>query len=141
MKGDKSNMKRMKKLVTLLLSLVMLCALAMPAMAAEPYSITINGAVVGHTYTAYQVFKGVYYKGDRQVAGKDAEYLSDVIWGNGVDGGAILNELKTNETLKSKFKTVNSAEEAAYVLQGMKDRSEELDEFARVVGKQQVLLK
>ena len=53
----------MKKLVTLLLSLVMLCALAMPAMAAEPmYSITINGAVVGHTYTAYQVFKGVYYK-------------------------------------------------------------------------------
>lgn len=135
MKGDKSNMKRMKKLVTLLLSLVMLCALAMPAMAAEPYSITINGAVVGHTYTAYQVFKGVYYKGDRQVAGKDAEYLSDVIWGNGVDGNAILNELKTNETLKSKFKTVNSAEEAAYVLQGMKDRSEELDEFARVVGK------
>ena len=135
MKGDKSNMKRMKKLVTLLLSLVMLCALAMPAMAAEPYSITINGAVVGHTYTAYQVFKGVYYKGDRQVAGKDAEYLSDVTWGNGVDGDAILNELKTNETLKSKFKTVNSAEEAAYVLQGMKDRSEELDEFARVVGK------
>ena len=129
-------MKRMKKLVTLLLSLVMLCAFAMPAMAAEPtYSITINGAVVGHTYTAYQVFKGVYYEGNRQVVGKDAEYLSDVDWGNGVEGEAILTELKTNETLKSRFQTVNSAEEAAYVLQGMKDRSEELDEFARVVGK------
>lgn len=60
-------MKSMKKLVTLLLSLVMLCALAMPAMAAETtYSITINRAVAGHTYTAYQVFKGVYYKGSRQ---------------------------------------------------------------------------
>lgn len=114
----------------------MLCAFAMPAMAAEPtYSITINGAVVGHTYTAYQVFKGVYYEGNRQVAGKDAEYLSDVDWGNGVEGEAILNELKTNETLKSRFKTVNSAEEAVYVLQGMKDRSADLDEFARVVGK------
>lgn len=128
-------MKRMKKLVTLLLSLVMLCALAMPAMAAGPYSITINGAVVEHTYTAYQVFKGVYYKGDRQVAGKDAEYLSDVDWGDGVNGDAILAELQTNETLKKKFLTVDSAEKAAYALQDMKDKSIELDEFARVVGK------
>lgn len=136
MKGDKSNMKRMKKLVTLLLSLVMLCALAMPAMAAEPtYSITINGAVAGHTYTAYQVFKGVYYKGSRQNGtAADTEYLSDVDWGTGVDGEAILTELKTNETLKSRFESVDSAEKVAYVLQGMKDRSEELDEFARVVG-------
>lgn len=125
-------MKRMKKLVTLLLSLVMLCALAMPAMAAEPmYSITINGAVVGHTYTAYQVFKGVYYKEDG-AAGK--EYLSDVQWGDGVNGADILDELRTNETLKSKFETVDSAKKAAYALQTMKDKSEELDEFARVVG-------
>ena len=122
----------MKKLVTLLLSLVMLCALAMPAMAAEPmYSITINGAVVGHTYTAYQVFKGVYYKEDG-AAGK--EYLSDVQWGDGVNGADILDELRTNETLKSKFESVDSAEKAAYALQTMKDKSEELDEFARVVG-------
>ena len=88
-------MKSMKKLVTLLLSLVMLCALALPAMAddATP-SITINGAVAGHTYTAYQVFKGVYYKGSRQIGTpEDKEYLSDVEWGKDVDGTAILNEL------------------------------------------------
>lgn len=131
-------MKSMKKLVTLLLSLVMLCALAMPAMAdgTTTYSITINGAVVGHTYTAYQVFSGVYYKGSRQNGtSADTEYLSDVQWGEGVDGTAILNELKTNETLKSKFTAADSAEKVAYVLQTMTDKSADLDEFARVVGK------
>lgn len=139
-------MKSMKKLVTLLLSLVMLCALAMPAMAEGDgnYSITINGAVAGHTYTAYQVFSGVYYKGDRQTdTSKDKEYLSDVQWGKGVDGTAIVTELKastTLEALRNKFNGVEAsdeyaAEKVAYILQGLGDKSEELDEFARVVGK------
>lgn len=129
-------MKSMKKLVTLLLSLVMLCALALPAMAegGNDYSITINGAVAGHTYTAYQVFKGAYYNGDRQVEEKEAEYLSDVEWGADVEGSAILKELKTNETLGKKFVAADSAEKVAYVLQTMTDKSAELDEFARVVG-------
>lgn len=139
-------MKSMKKLVTLLLSLVMLCALALPAMAADAkeYSITIDGAVAGHTYTAYQVFKGVYYSGNRQVVGKDAEYLSDVQWGDGVDGTAIVTELKAPTTLKAlsdKFANVNAdntdatAEKVAYILQGLGNQSEALDEFARIVGK------
>lgn len=130
-------MKSMKKLVTLLLSLVMLCALALPAMAEGDgnYSITINGAVAGHTYTAYQVFKGVYYNGNRQVKGKDAEYLSDVTWGDGVASDALLTELKSNKTLKDKFKDAKTAEDVAYVLQTMTDKSAELDEFARVVGR------
>lgn len=137
-------MKSMKKLVTLLLSLVMLCALALPAMADETttYSITINGAVAGHTYTAYQVFKGVYYKGNRQVKENEAEYLSDVEWGKDVDGVAIVTELKAPTTLKAlsdKFASVNAddkdaAEKVAYILQGLGDKSAELDEFARVVG-------
>ena len=138
-------MKSMKKLVTLLLSLVMLCALAMPVMADETttYSITINGAVAGHTYTAYQVFKGVYYKGNRQVKENEAEYLSDVEWGKDVDGVAIVTELKAPTTLKAlsdKFASVNAddtdaAEKVAYILQGLGDKSAELDEFARVVGR------
>lgn len=129
-------MKSMKKLVTLLLSLVMLCALAMPAMAAETtYSITINGAK-GHTYTAYQVLSGVYFHGDgNNHTDANKEYLSDVQWGEGVDGTAILNELKTNDTLKTKFENSITAEDVAYVLQTMRDKSAELDEFARIVGK------
>lgn len=133
-------MKSMKKLVTLLLSLVMLCALAMPAMADETttYSITINDAVAGHTYTAYQVFSGVYYKGDRQTDtskdSKDKEYLSDVQWGKDVDGDKILKELHKNALLKASFEGKTSAEDVAYVLQGFKDKSQQMDEFARIVG-------
>lgn len=129
-------MKSMKKLVTLLLSLVMLCALAMPAMADETYSITINGAVASHTYTAYQVFKGVYYKGDRQVVGKDAEYLSDVEWGNGVKSDELLAALKaTNAIFGDAFKDAAKAEDVAYVVASFGDESAKLDEFARIVGK------
>ncbi len=133
-------MKSMKKLVTLRLSLVMLCALAMPAMADEATSsITINGAK-DHTYTAYQVFKGVYYK-EKGAAGK--EYLSDVQWGDDVNGTDIVTELKENttlEALRNKFSDVDAsdeyaAEKVAYILQGLGDQSEELDEFARIVGK------
>lgn len=129
-------MKRMKKLVTLLLSLVMLCALAMPAMAAEPtYSITITGAK-GHTYTAYQIFKGVYYQGDgsnNTVTGK--EYLSDVQWGDDINDIALLEELKTSTKFGTDFANKNSAEEVAGVLHNYGDQSEKLDEFARIVGK------
>lgn len=128
-------MKSMKKLVTLLLSLVMLCALAMPAMAeGTTYSITINNAVADHTYTAYQVFKGVYYKGNRQVAGKDAEYLSDVTWGDAIDDTKILAALQASPVIGSDFTNKTSAEDVAYVLQGYDNKSKELDEFARIVG-------
>lgn len=142
-------MKSMKKLVTLLLSLVMLCALAMPAMAegedaAKTYSITIDGAVAGHTYKAYQVFSGDYFYGDgNNHTDKDKEYLSNVVWGKGVDGEAIVTELKadtTLEALRSRFgsvtaKDTDAAEKVAYILQNLGDKSEELDEFARIVGK------
>ena len=124
-------MKSMKKLVTLLLSLVMLCALALPAMAADAtYSITINGAK-GHKYTAYQVFAGVYYKDNS--TGK--EYLSDVKWGDDVNDATILTELQKSAIIKADFDGKTSAEDVAYVLQGYANKSEKLDEFARIVGK------
>lgn len=133
-------MKSMKKLVTLLLSLVMLCALALPAMAEgedadKKYSITINNAVAGHTYTAYQVFDGAYYKGDGTNNTTDGtEYLSDVKWGKDVDGDKILKELHENALLKGSFEKKTSAEDVAYVLQGFNDKSQQMDEFARVVS-------
>ena len=136
MKGAQPNMKSMKKLVTLLLSLVMLCALAMPAMAAEPtYSITIHGAK-NHTYTAYQVFKGVYFLGNGEnntVANK--EYLSDVKWGDDVYGTELLTALQASTKFGTDFADKNSAEDVADVLKGYADKSEKLDEFARIVGK------
>ena len=140
MKEGPTKLKSMKKLVTLLLSLVMLCALALPAMAEgedadKKYSITINNAVAGHTYTAYQVFDGAYYKGDGTNNTTDGtEYLSDVKWGKDVDGDKILKELHENALLKASFEKKTSAEDVAYVLQGFNDKSQQMDEFARVVS-------
>lgn len=137
-------MKSMKKLVTLLLSLVMLCALAMPAMADEATpSITINGAVAGHTYDAYQVFKGVYYKGSRQNGTPaENEYLSDVQWGEGVNSNELLADLKDtdadgkyNAIFGDAFKAAANAEDVAYVVANFDNKSAKLDEFARIVGK------
>lgn len=128
-------MKSMKKLVTLLLSLVMLCALALPAMAAETYSITINGAK-DHKYTAYQVLRGVYFHGDgKNNTDPSKEYLSDVEWGNAVDGDTLLKALKGSTIIGSDFTNKTKAEDVAYVLQGYDNKSKELDEFARIVGK------
>lgn len=137
MKEGPTKMKSMKKLVTLLLSLVMLCALAMPAMAdeAKKYSITINGAK-DHEYTAYQVLSGVYFHGDgANHTDKNKEYLSDVQWGDAVDGDTLLTALKGSPIIGKDFTDKTSAEDVAYVLQGYTDKSKELDEFARIVGK------
>ena len=129
-------MKSMKKLVTLLLSLVMLCALALPAMAdgENDYSITITDAK-GHTYTAYQVLSGVYFLGDgKNYTEKGKEYLSDVQWGDAIDQTEILGNLQASTIIGSDFTGEKTAEEVAYILQGYTNKSEKLDEFARIVN-------
>ena len=71
-------MKHMKKLVTLLLTLIMALALAVPAAADTTYTITINNAAAGHTYEAYQIFAG-----DLTLQ-NDTKILTEIEWGNGV---------------------------------------------------------
>ena len=118
-------MKNMKKLVSVLLTLVMALALTVPAFAANTtaHTITITNEKPGHTYTAYQVFKGDITGGK----------LTNIVWGTGVEGDALLTELKTPEG--SPYAGCNSAEDVAAVLGGFSNDSAELDAFAKVVGK------
>ena len=61
-------MKTMKKLSSLLLALVMILAMSVPAFAAEGSlsggSITINDAVPGQTYSAFQILNLESYSTD-----------------------------------------------------------------------------
>ena len=99
-------MKKMKRLVALALSVVMVLAMSVVAFAEEPtYSITINNAASGHTYEAYLIFSGALSGGK----------LTDIKWGNGV------NQFTYNEK--------TAAKDIASVL---KDNN--VKDFAKVAG-------
>lgn len=85
-------MKQAKKLAAVLLSLMLVLALAVPASAQiGNYSITINETNSNHTYTAYQIFKG-------DISGSDTEpdpyVLSNIQWGDGVNTEGLIAALQ-----------------------------------------------
>ena len=95
---------------------------------ADSYPITINNsnATATHTYTAYQVFSGTLSTNEQ---GK--QVLANISWGSGVDGDALLTELKTLDA----YKDCTDAAAVAEVLKNFTDNSAELNAFADVVGK------
>ncbi len=138
-------MKRFKKFVSIMLAAVMTLAMALPAMAAQDnsYVITVNTNAADkgtHTYEAYQVFSGDLGGGD----GK----LSNIDWGAGVNGDAILSALKAeNSALKVYFEKCTTASQVADVLatakkddgtlvfgESSKDSTTATDTFASIVG-------
>ena len=109
----------MKKLMAALLAVAMVCAMAIPAFAAGgTNTLTINGTTDGHTYEAYQVFTGTL----------NEFTLSDVDWGNGVDGDGILADTDLPSSLKPAS---TAADLAAKLTKATKD---DIDSFAKVVG-------
>lgn len=67
-------MKKTKKFLSVLIAIVLTLSITIPAFAAETtYSITIENPVEGHTYEAYQIFKGDLH----------GQVLSNIKWGNG----------------------------------------------------------
>lgn len=87
------------------------------ASAAATGSIKITGATgIQHTLNAYQVFAGDYSN-----AG-GSEKLSNVTWGSGVDGAALLTALKANNAFGSGdanlFKNATTAENVADIVAG-----------------------
>ena len=96
-------MKNVSKLFALLLAVVMVLSMIVPAFAANenPHTITLTYEKSGHTYKAYQIFKG-----DLSDDGK----LSNIEWGTGVNGEAILTDLKADATLGADFADAANAE-------------------------------
>ena len=89
-------MKTMKRTLSVLLAMMMALALAIPAFAAAPanYSITINNDQAGHTYEAYQIFAGDVASDEPTDGATNGPILSNITWGNGVNGEALLVALK-----------------------------------------------
>lgn len=78
-------MKQAKKLAAVLLSLVLVLALAVPASAAGNYTITITNDQTGHTYEAYQIFAGDVSDDTQQGGGEEGPILSNITWGKNIE--------------------------------------------------------
>lgn len=124
-------MKHMKKLVSVLLTMVMVFAMTATVFADEPtrYSITINNSAEGHIYEAYQIFTG-------DLSGTT---LSNIVWGNSVseagqtelgNAAAKAETLKTEADAKAFAKAVapyltnvagsaNTVTDGKYVISGL----------------------
>lgn len=98
-------MKQTRKLLSLLLALAMVCALAATAFAAT-VTVPSDGILKNHTFTAYQIFSG------REESG----ILSDVQWGSGINAGGFLAALKADSTYGNLFTNCTEAAAVADVL-------------------------
>ena len=106
-------MKRIHKLISILAALAVALTMCVgmagtvSADAATGHTITINpskDSTEVHTYEAYQIFSGTY--------SKEKGTLTDINWGTGVNGDALLQLLAKNDT----FKKAKTASEVADIL-------------------------
>lgn len=107
-------MKKFRKILSVILTLVMVLAMAAPGFAAiteqeGTFSITINDDNKGNEYKAYQIFSGKLAKDDKGTTDDDDSYiLSDIVWGSGIDEARIsdlLNDLSTEGIIASTDNT------------------------------------
>lgn len=100
-----------KRIISVLLALVLVLALAMPVLAEETkYTITINDEA-GRTFVAYQIFTG-------RVEGREGEILlSDIQWGNGIteDGKTAMGG--DAEAKAKNLANTNAKDFATYLLE------------------------
>ncbi len=120
-------MRKVKKLLGLLLAAVMVLAMGVPTFAASgSYTLTISGASDGHTYEAYQIFAGDLSENEQT--------LSNVKWGDGVNGEALLAALKGTEEEPTAYQTCMTAADVAKVLESYENNSSEMKAFADIAG-------
>ena len=124
-------MKTVKRALALVLALTLLLAMSATVFAADDtYTITISGdnVVAGHTYEAYQIFKG-------DLAEKDGKtILSNIEWGSGVNGDALLTALKADATFDNDFNGCTTAAQVADMLATYGSDAEKTQQFAKLAG-------
>lgn len=99
-------------------------AMSLSASAATSYTLTITDARTGHEYNAYQVFDG-------DVSAEAAKSMTNVIWGNGVNGDDLLTALKADANIGSTFAACTSAQD---VYNALAEHTDLVDAFAKVVS-------
>lgn len=139
-------MKTAKRLLTAALAIVFTFMCALPAMAVdlvnqETYTLTIDNPEAGHTYEAYQIFKGTFSTAEGKAATES--YLSDIDWGTGVitageDYTAMIEALKNaTPTLYDNGETllagVNDATKVAVALHN-NNNAATADIFNEIIG-------
>lgn len=72
-------MKKIRTLTTMIIAIAMIFTLALPAFAADTYTITINKETAGHKYEAYQIFTGAVSEDENGNL-----VLASIEWGSGV---------------------------------------------------------
>ncbi len=124
-------MKHAKRLLSLLLAVMLLAVAALPvgATEADPITITIVNEAPNHVYEAYQVFAGSL---------SASGVLSDVEWGTGVDGAALLTALKASDLFLKDgvnlFAACTDASSVAKVLSSWSYYEAPIKNFADVVS-------
>lgn len=119
-------MKKMKKVFSLIMILILVLSTGIPAQAAESvYTITIDNSSPGHTYEAYQIFTG-----DLSTTG----VLSNIVWGSGVNGTTLLAALKADPTIGKDFTDCISAADVAAAMSDLTFDSEAARIIAQLVG-------
>lgn len=122
-------MKKVKKILSVILVMIMALTMALPAAAAGNRTLTINSKTSGHTYQAYQVFSGRL--------DSTGKLLADINWGANidttkeVDGKTMLAAIQGLDG----FAQCQTAVQIAEVLGGAGTTAETLDAFAAVVSK------
>ena len=91
--------KAIKKLLAALLAVAMVCAMAIPAFAFEPWE-TKEDLYDHHDYIAFQIFKGV-------ISSKDNPALSGVTWGSHITNpDNFLEKLKGAPIIGAQFQSI-----------------------------------
>ena len=118
--------KVIKKLLAALLAVAMVCAMAIPAFAYNPGDTEKEDLYDHHSYTAFQIFKGVISKNNPT--------LSDVTWGSHITNpDNFLEELKEAPIIGNLFNEADDVQEVLAVISQWDDSDANSIAFARFV--------